>query len=159
MSSQPATIRIRPASPADIPKIVTLMHETHAEHDFSPYPPPNEIALHGHLLTCMIPTNGTVLAVEAEGKIVGVTTLLYFYFEWNPSVRCLTNRLFTVAKEYRKTNAADLLIKKAREFAAEQNIEHVYIGVMTDEDAELKDRFMRIKGGKYLGGNFSFFPL
>jgi GNAT superfamily N-acetyltransferase len=137
-------------------KVLKAAHEANAKNVAIAHPAPNDISILGGLLSSSAQT--AVYVAKVNGEVVGVMELERFLFPWNPSVTCLRNGNFAVLPEYRKTNAADILLLKAREYAREQKM-ILYTGQMTDEQAETKDRWTRIKGGKYIGGNFVWEPL
>ena len=151
------TIEVRRMEPSDICNAVAMGKAVHTEYQSSLYPPVNEIAFHGSLLQYL--AQGVVFLAVTEGKIIGMMALETFYYDWNPSVKYLRNAHFYVLKYFRKSNVSDLLLMKAREYAAETGAPFIEIGMKTDEDAEIKDRFLRIKGGRYVGGTFIFDPL
>lgn len=145
-------IIIRKAMVADFGGIMKLADTVHRP----PYPKPVDVFLTGKLLQDMI--KAAVFVAAKGSEIVGLVSIEQFFYDMNPNRPYYQNSQFAVAPEYRKGGVGDALLQKALEWCKEQGATEYFMGITTDEHAELKDRWMKRKGAQYMGGNF-YFPI
>lgn len=98
---------------------------------------------------------GIVFVAEEGGKIIGTIGMGVTHFPWNDEIEILTNEWLHVDKQYRKDNVASKLIDKIKQFADERKI-IVVINVINDKEVKKVDRFLEMKGMRYMGGNFIY---
>lgn len=99
--------------------------------------------------------NNIVTIAEVDGKIAGSLGLRYGHFPWNNEAKAFFCEFLMVDKDYRSFDIAKSLVSNAKLLSDECNIP-VFLGIMTGNLADKKDRFLEICGFKYAGGNFVY---
>lgn len=145
----PKQIKYRQATPYDTVNIAKLVMQG-LEESGTDWPSIEEHRV-VPWVTWMI-NQGWVVVADLSGRIVGSIALETFSFPWS-SQPFLRNSWFYVAPKFRAHGTAEQLIKLARDYARGKNM-RLYCGIIDTTDAELKDRFHRISGFSYMGGNF-----
>jgi hypothetical protein len=145
-------IIIRKATYLDISEILLLFNKYLEDAKVREYPPSCDYTgvwiadlIHRHVF----------LVAEIDKKIVGMLGFRFTSFPWNDKALCLASDIYMVDSEYRKSKASRSLLEESKRLGETLNMMIVF-GIMTGVDAELKDRFTRMGGFKYLGGNFIY---
>lgn len=116
------------------------------------YPAPNK-AIAVWVMNVLL--NGYVVVAEEDGALVGTIGMGYTHFPWNDEIWIMNNDWLHVDEKYRHHGIANQLIDKVKEFAAEKNI-IARFDVINDGKVEKIDKFLEIKGMRYMGGNFIY---
>jgi hypothetical protein len=143
---------IRKATSLDIGRILELFNKYLDGANMKTYPAINDYA--GIWVSNLIHSH-TMIIAELHETIIGMLGFRCVPFLWNDKVFCLSADIFMVDKDYRKSNAAKGLLEAAKELGDLLKLP-VICGVMTGMDVELKDRFTKMCGFKYIGGNFIY---
>jgi predicted N-acetyltransferase YhbS len=101
---------------------------------------------------------GLVHVAEIEGEVIGCVILNTRSWPWNRQALFLENEHFWVEKRFRKGGTAAKLIDAAKQTATAMKLPLRLCFTSDGHDADLKDRWMRMQGFKYQGGNFFFHP-
>lgn len=145
-------VEIRKAQVIDHSEILTLLLKWF-----------DELAIHGipHLcghtgvwLADLIGRHQVFIAL-IDNKIVGCIGLRLGFMPWNNEVPALFNDFLMTDINMREFGVADLLISTAKKHADEAQL-LLMMGHFTGTDADLKDRYLRLKGFQYGGGNFFY---
>lgn len=144
-------IDVRQAEFRHMAGVHDLLVTLHSEHGFSPYPPPDDVALSHGLLEAF--EKGFVLVALDDDRVVGTMVLERAFYFWNNKQVFLRNIFFSVLPEFRSMKIVEAFLKLSKRFADEEGLQLV-IGIMSDEGADLKDRVLKTKGARYVGGNF-----
>jgi GNAT superfamily N-acetyltransferase len=121
------------------------------------YPPPVENPTLAWGLG-IIMKGGVVIAKDMEtGEIVGSVGVEVGHFPWAPSIAYLNGLWFYVAPERRKGGVANMLMKAAKDIAI-LNKMSLRLDSISGIEPELQDRYRKIHGFKYVGGNHVWFP-
>ena len=107
-------VNVRLAEFAHIQGIHDLLLTLHAEHGFSPYPPPDDVALMRGLLEAF--ENGIVLVALEGGRVVGTMVLERAFYFWNNKQVFLRNIFFSVLPEFRSMKIVEAMLKLAKQF-------------------------------------------
>lgn len=99
---------------------------------------------------------GYVVVADLNGRIVGSLGLGPYQYGWSEHW-CVANEWMFVQPIYRERGTAEKLMELAALWCDSQNVP-IIIGVQDIVDAELKDRFLSIKGFVYGGGIFLRWP-
>jgi GNAT superfamily N-acetyltransferase len=99
-----------------------------------------------------------VHVAEVETVIVGCIMLDTHHWPWNRKSWYLENQHFWIEPKFRKGGVAAKLIAAAKATADDMKMPLRLCFTSDGRDADLKDRFMRMQGFKYQGGNFFFHP-
>lgn len=129
-----------------------MLRPIHAVIDVR-YPEPDEIDTLYWVSGTL--SEGVSYVAVAGGTIVGAMGFEVQGFPWNHAAQFLNCQWFDVAADYRKSTVAARFVKIAKELGNQMKMP-VVMGMMTGTDAELKDRFMAVKGFKYCGGMFMY---
>lgn len=116
------------------------------------YPPPTSAL--GYWISKVL-RDGYVLVIEEDGKIVGTIGMSYTHFPWNDKMWIMNNEWLHILTENRANGVADKLIKLVKEYADNRKMP-IRFDVMNDKDVDKKDRFIQMKGARYVGGNFIY---
>lgn len=143
---------IRKATCLDIGDVLKLFNKYLDGAKVEAYPKINEYA--GVWVADLIMRH-ILLIAEMEKKIIGMLGFKCAPFLWNDKVFCLAADIFMVDDEYRKSSAATSLLEEAKKLGDTLKLP-VLCGVMTGVTPELKDRFTKMCGFKYIGGNFIY---
>lgn len=101
---------------------------------------------------------GVVVAKDNDtGEIVGSVGLEVGHFPWAPSIGYLNGLWFYVAPERRKGGVASLLMKAAKDIATSNKMS-LRLDSISGIEPELQDRYRKIHGFQYVGGNHVWFP-
>lgn len=103
-------------------------------------------------------SRGLVYVAEVETTIVGCIMLDTPHWPWNRKAWYLENAHFWIEPTFRKGGTAAKLIDAAKSTAVEMKLPLRLCFTSDGRDADLKDRWMRMQGFKYQGGNFFFHP-
>ena len=85
--------------------------------------------------------------------MIGSIALVPAQFQWNRKFFRATTQWFFVQPKFRKGGTAGGLLKVAKEWASKHNFV-IALGTMMGRDTERLDRFLRLSGFRYAGGNF-----
>lgn len=96
-----------------------------------------------------------VLCAHDTHNIVGVIGMKVGNMPWNDEVQILSNEFLIVKKEHRNLGVTDKLIKSVKDLADKGKL-LILMSHITGTASELKDRYLRIKGFSYGGGNFIY---
>lgn len=116
------------------------------------YPPANKAIA---VWVTNVLVRGYVVVAEFDGEIVGTIGMGMTHFPWNDEVWILNNEWLHVDEEYRHHGVASAIIEKVKEFANNKGI-IVRFDVINDGKIDKIDRFLQIKGLRYMGGNFMY---
>ena len=147
--------QIRFATVADIPELVQLGKEAHAETIQASLPFSSDRLTH-QFNACLSPIkqNYCVLIAEADNVIVGgiwgYVAQHYFSESW-----VATEYMFYVQPSFRGSPVAVRLLHAFRKWAENRGASEVMICMTTGIDVERFDRFLRRMKFNYVGGNFS----
>lgn len=101
---------------------------------------------------------GVVIAKDNEtGEIVGSVGVEVGHFPWAPSIAYLNGLWFYVAPERRHGGVANMLMKAAKDIAVSNKLS-LRMDSISGIEPELQDRYRKIHGFKYVGGNHVWFP-
>lgn len=100
--------------------------------------------------------NSVVFLAEHEGKVIGSIGIRKTLMPWNSQSWFLVSDFIMTDKEHRSIGVAEKLMKASKDLSDSEGIP-LLIGHMTGTHAELKDKFLQMKGFTYLGGNLSYF--
>lgn len=143
-------IRVTRAQPRHVVTILDLMRQVHGEGN-EMYPPLQyEFAVPS---LALLINNHVVLTAWADKRLVAVMLLEKVRTFWNADRWTLSNTWFTVHPDFRKGGLAEHLVKSAKQAAQDLGLP-LLIDIMSDEFPELKDRFVKMQGLKYVGGKF-----
>ena len=151
-------MKVRFATPDDLPAMYVLGQAMHAESRFRHYPMDSKRV--EAMLRDMVTHPATACALLAEthdGELVGglgafVTT--YFFAD----VRVVQDKWFYVAQPYRGSPAALKLMLAVRRWAENRRVHELNINMSVDIDRDRFDRFMGHLQFRNCGSNF-FLPL
>jgi GNAT superfamily N-acetyltransferase len=96
-----------------------------------------------------------VLIACRDDKLLGSICLKKGYLPWNNEMPLLFNEFLMTEEEGRELGVADRLLAASKEFAKQEG-SILMMGHFSGKAAELKDRYLRIKGFKYGGGTFFY---
>lgn len=99
--------------------------------------------------------NCFVLIAEHEKNIVGCVGVRQTEMPWSSKQQFLITDFLMIRKNARKTGAADKLIEDLKQYSNNTGLV-LMMGHITGTDAELKDKFLQMKGFKYLGSNLAY---
>lgn len=116
------------------------------------YPAPNN-AIATWVMSVIM--NGYVIVAEQEEKIVGTIGMGFTHFPWNDEIWIMNNDWLHVDEDFRTHNLASQLIEKVKEFATQKGL-IARFDVINDGKVEKIDKFLEIKGMRYMGGNFIY---
>src|ERR1044071_7397961 len=102
------------------------------------------------LRSCM--EHATIIVSEDEFSITGMMALCLVESYWSDDYT-LTNLIYWVQPEYRKSTAGLSLLRAAREYAIERGLEF-NLHVESFEDLDRKDKFFQRYGFARCGGNY-----
>lgn len=137
-----AAYTIRPAIPADLEQLKTLMLEYIV--DFYSCPHPGEDRLDNLLAMLFEGRDGRQWVVESEGRLLGFTTMYYTYSTLRARKAAVMNDLY-VRPELRGTGAAAGLFEAIRSFASGEGC--AFLGWETAADNARAQRFYDKMGG------------
>lgn len=101
---------------------------------------------------------GVIVAKDmATGEIVGSVGMEVGHFPWAPSIAYLNGLWFYVAPERRKGGVASMLMKAAKDVAINNKMS-LRLDSISGIEPELQDRYRKIHGFQYVGGNHVWFP-
>lgn len=150
-------VQLRKASMKDSIKIFRAIKDTFEATQMS-YPPVDDDSAITWIMD-VIRNHGLVYIAEVSGRIVGSVGFQPSEFPWanpkHPHRWYLSNVWFYVHPGYRKYGTAEALIQKSMIFAKEAGI-LLSVGIYLEENAELKERFLKMKGLTYVGGSFLY---
>lgn len=138
---------IRPAKLTDLPRIVELCMDMHAESPF-PLPPINPDKLIRGLMV------STAIVWEHNEKILGFILLQEGNF-WYSDEKFIADRLFYVHPDGRKSTAARELVKAAQNYAKIKELPLI-LAPVNGVDVERKHEFYTRIGMRQLGGTYSY---
>lgn len=144
---------IRKANYLDVSNILVLFNKYLVESNLSFYPECNDQA--SVWISDLIKNHMMFVAETIEKKIVGMLGFRCGPFFYNDKVFNLSSDIFMIDKDYRKSNIAKEMIEEAKRLGDTLKIP-VLFGIMSGIDPEMKDRFTKSCGFKYLGGNFIY---
>jgi GNAT superfamily N-acetyltransferase len=126
------------------------------EETETPLPPPDEPYC---LQQVMDQTaQGFVAVAEVDDRIVGCIVLAVNHWPWcapgNPTGHYLYNQHFWVDPQNRRGGTAAKLLKFAKDVAEGRQLPLMLEIGCADSNSELKDRFVKQSGFKYIGGKF-----
>jgi hypothetical protein len=144
----PGELEVRLCVPDDLPALVTLGLEYHAEAGDDRLPLDLEKSMRWMYYAI---TRNLAICVERDGIPVGAM-ILNEDPPWWSSANALWEAGFFVNSVARKgTGAADLLVETAKAIAEDMGVPLI-VTPMTDVDVERKDRWFRTKGFRRIGG-------
>jgi L-amino acid N-acyltransferase YncA len=149
-------MKIRTATPADIPALVELLLAMRDETRYAGLDvSPERLARNlGTQFSRMDAAQCCFVAENAEGTLVGVLagSLRQFIFQ---EFVTATEGLFYVHPAARGTTAAVKLIYGFREWAIARGVREVQFSVRSGKDIARTDRLMKRLGFNLIGGNYS----
>jgi L-amino acid N-acyltransferase YncA len=149
-------VKIRPASPADIPQLVELLLAMRDETRYAGLElAPERLARNlGMQFARIDATQCCFVAENAEGTLVGVLAggLKQFIFQ---EFVTASEGLFYVHPRVRGTSAAVKLIYAFREWALARGVREIQFSVRSGKDIARTDRLMKRLGFNLIGGNYS----
>lgn len=98
--------------------------------------------------------HAAIWVAEKDGEIIGIMWLTVVESFWGTTLT-LHNLIYFVAKRHRSSHAGYLLLKAAKEYARERQMD-LEIKVHSFEDNERKDTFFSRHGFKKLGHNYIY---
>ena len=98
---------------------------------------------------------GTVIAAEKDGEIVGVVALEKASWPWHREHEFFSNPILYVHPDHRYGGVALSLVKHAKGIASAAGVDLV-LDVSWGDDALKKQRFLEIHGGARIGGKYLF---
>ncbi len=104
----------------------------------------------------LILKGGVTLAIE-DNKIIGSVGLEIGHFPWAPTMAYLNGVWFYVTPERRAGGTANQLMRAAKETGMKMNLP-VRLDSIWGVEPELQDRYRKIHGFQYVGGNHVWFP-
>lgn len=142
---------VREAMFADLDAIAETLMQAHAEASYALPEPELPYALK-YILDLM--AQGLVWVADVEGKVSGVLMIDAVTWPWNSKIKHAENVHFWVEPAHRSGGVAQKLLARAEKKCRAANI--VFMPRLTygSSEAESIDRFMRINGFEYIGGNF-----
>lgn len=143
---------VRPATAADIDRLVDLGEKLHAESRL-PFPPLSRKKTRENLEILL--GSGAVFSAVAErdGKIVGALNgFMSSYFFAEPPIAI--QEIFYVVPEARGSMAAYRLIRAFEDWAKERGAWEIQIHQRTNINAEHAERFFERIGYEHMGGTF-----
>lgn len=106
-----------------------------------------------HLYFCYV--RGAIIAAkDTQGNVVGISAIMP-QKEWLAKRTDLLTLAFFVSPKYRKSRCSALLLQKSKEYARLNNMDLI-VSVLTNRDAELKDKFFRMYGLSNAGGTYLY---
>ena len=149
-------MKIRTATPADIPALVELLLAMRDETRYAGLDvSPERLARNlGTQFSRMDATQCCFVAENAEAALVGVLagSLRQFLFQ---EFVTATEGLFYVHPGARGTTAAVKLIYAIREWAIARGVREIQFSVRSGKDIARTDRLMKRLGFNLIGGNYS----
>lgn len=152
-TKEPTPIVIRRARAEDFVNIMRLLEIAVQENEVA-YPPIDNMRLMRWIVECK--ENGEILVACVERNIIGVLGMLTKEWPWS-SEKFIGSEFFFVQKKFRKHGTADNLLKAAEKFSDDHKIRLIF-GYSGGKNAELKDRWMQMKGWIWTGGTFCRLP-
>lgn len=156
MSERHRHSTVRLARYADMEGILETLLKALASTD-TPFPEPEQPYAQQYNLD-KIAQQLVFVAENEAGRIVGCIILSYAHWPWtrpsSESGKHLLNEHFWVEPEYRRGGTASRLIKAAQDRADAVKLPLLLEISSEDANSDLKDRFVRHQGFKYLGGKF-----
>lgn len=144
-------IRIVVAQPRHVIAIYNLLKKVYEEIPGFP------VLEEGPSIQCILNTiaTGYCLMAILDGKVIGSIGITPEKFIWSPSVSFGRTFWWSVAKEHRKTKAAMMLMKRAKE-DCEKEGGTLIVDQITAYRPEAFGKAMKRMGAEYLGGAFMF---
>jgi hypothetical protein len=106
-----------------------------------------------HLYFCYV-RGAIMLAKDHEGNAVGVSAIMP-QKEWLAKRTDLLTLAFFISPKHRKSRCAALLLQKSKDYARLNNMDLI-VSVLTNRDAELKDKFFKMYGLSNAGGTYLY---
>lgn len=155
--AQSAFASVEIARPEDAFGIVDTMRLALAEST-TPYPEPDMPYCVQAMLDLIAQGLVAVARGPSRSRIVGCLMLDIGHWPWmHPNNRAgqhLYNQHFWVEPRYRRGGVARDFLKFAKRVSDERNLPLVIEITSISDDADLRDRFVRISGLTYTGGKF-----
>lgn len=146
---------VRVAVPEDLPRLVELGTDMHAEGLYRVLAL-RHTKLEASLLACVL-TTGTrlVLVWEAEGEVVGlfVAQVAPTFFS---DELIASDFLHYVDPRWRGRGALRAMLARYVAWAQERGVKHITVGVSTGGDTERTERIYQRLGFRRTGGNFVY---
>ena len=146
-------IAIRKGNSLDISNILILFQKYLDGANVKEYPEAGDYA--GVWIADLILNHVLFVAENIDKQIVGMLGFRISPFPWNNKFFCLAAEIFMVDPEFRQGNAAKEMLEESKKLGEILKMP-VMCGVMSGTAAELKDRFTKSCGFKYIGGNFIY---
>lgn len=143
----------REATARDLTNIHRLIVAEHGKLT-DPYPMINEAKLSLFLATILV--RGKIWVADLSGRVIGAMVCSLYEPAWS-DLKLISNNFFVVEEHFRKHGVADGLVAIVKRFAAPRRMP-IWFEVTTGGRAELKDRFLTIRGAKYIGGRMCIWP-
>lgn len=151
-------MKLRPATPADVPAMIKLGRFAHGESRFAPFPY-DEAKLREGLPALIALQNGRgshlcLLVENREGRLIGmlIGELAEYFFTRSRSA----NSIFLwVDPSYRGGAAAIRLIRAFFDWGAKSGAVEVTVPIASGVRVARTDRFLRRIGFVQTGGNYS----
>jgi L-amino acid N-acyltransferase YncA len=139
---------IRPMETRDVNKVVTLAKEMHQEGDYKDIPFHTDVFV-STISHCM--RDGFAWVGEKDGKIVAGFLASINNYMFSKAKMTNDYGVFT-SKEYRKTRLALQLLKKYIEWAKEQDVHEICIGISNSSETNGLDKFLQKRLGFHQAG-------
>jgi hypothetical protein len=147
-------ITLRAATPRDVIALYVLLKGYFEELRLA-YPAAEEAPTIAWGLNVIL-RQGVIVAEEG-GQIIGSVGMEVDSFPWAPLSKHLNALWFYVRPDRRVTDASDKLLRAAQAAAITNNM-MLRMDNVWGMRPEAQDRYRRIKGFTYVGGNHVFFP-
>ncbi|MEQ1712024.1 MAG: hypothetical protein ABL908_11565 [Hyphomicrobium sp.] len=148
VASAKRTVVVRLAKPDDVDAVFVVLTQAHRE---SPIPLPQlDAPRFRHWALQVISTGYTWIATD-EDRVVGVLMCGVAYKPWTPNAVFLETLHCYIRPTYRKSRVFDELISKAKA-ASDATGLNLHVEIDYGDRPDAKDRLMRTKGLKYVGG-------
>jgi GNAT superfamily N-acetyltransferase len=151
-------MKVRLATPNDLPQALALARSMHVESRFRHYPLDESGAARAFQDMVSHPASACVLLAEAtDGQLAGMLAAFvthYFFAD----VRVVQDKWFYVSPRHRGSAAAMKLMLAVRRWAENRRAQELNINMSVDIDRERFDRFMGHLQFRNCGSNF-FLPL
>lgn len=145
-------MRVKICTPEMFPALVPLMIEFHKEHEHL-LPSALNIGKAARYVGSYI-EDGKVFVVETNEGIVGSIALKPIAY-WFSDEQFLQEGWFYVHPSARRSRAAPLLIKAAKEYAQELDL-RLQVGLHLGDEGDRKGKFLERNGFAKLGGVYSY---
>jgi len=106
-------ITIRPAGPADLAQVVSLIHELMHHHGVQP---PDTVSLTASVSAIFKASDHVLLVAEEEGRAIGLCALLFSISTWSASPVCELQDVL-VTEDRRRADIGRGLIEHAQQIA------------------------------------------